>query len=96
MPTYEVELIALTREIESYRRKKRNLRKKLKAVESDLRLSLKTRKALLARIDAARAPDVFPSRLTNGATGYARPEAPAAPATPVASTTAEFVDTLDN
>lgn len=74
MPTYEEDLITRARELQRLATRRRKLRRQLKAVDVEIR---QARKALSAvrRASEGRRPDVAPSRLTGGATGYAAPDA---------------------
>jgi len=94
--TVEDELVALTRDVERLRRERRKWARKLKATTTELRAVRREQRALLARIKTERAPDIMPSRLTAGATGYRRPAELDAPAeTTVSTTTSDFVDGLN-
>jgi multidrug resistance efflux pump len=67
--TYEQELLTAARAVARLQAKRRSLRKRLKEVEAELRHEKKMLRAVANRNDAPR-PDVMPSRLFNGATGY--------------------------
>jgi hypothetical protein len=71
--TIEDELVALTRDVERLRREKRKWARKLRAADKELKATRREQRALLAQIKTERAPDILPSKLTAGATGYRRP-----------------------
>lgn len=72
MPTYEQELITVTRTIERLRTQARKLRRQLKRNKQDMAVERRHQKALLQSLAVVREPDIMPSRLTHGATGYRR------------------------
>lgn len=92
--TVEDELVALTRDVERLRRERRKWARKLRATEKELKATRREQRALLAQIKGERAPDIMPSKLTAGATGYrpARLEREAAPETSAA--TVAFLEEL--
>lgn len=72
--TPEDELVALTRDLERLKREKRKWARKLKATVKELSAVKKEHKALLTQVKLERTgPDVMPSRLTAGVTGYQMP-----------------------
>lgn len=93
--TREAELVALTREESALARKVRRLRRQLKLAQGELRAKRRHRKAVQAVMEQERAPDVFPSKLTNGATGYKLPQSDDPRTAEVDAATAAFVDSLD-
>lgn len=70
--TPEDELVALTRDLERLRRERRKWNRKLKATDTELRAVRREHKALLMQVKSERAPDIVPSRLHGGATGFKR------------------------
>jgi len=68
--TYEQELLTAARAVARLQTKRRALRRQLKEVEALLRHERRMLRALANRNDERR-PDVMPSRLFGGATGYA-------------------------
>lgn len=67
--TYEQELLTAARNVARLQAKRRRYRKLLREIDADLRHERKMLKAIAGRNDERR-PDIAPSRLTNGATGY--------------------------
>jgi len=68
--SYEQELLTAARAVARLQNKRRALKRQLKEVEGELRHERKMLRALANRNDERR-PDVLPSRLFGGATGYA-------------------------
>ena len=67
--SYETDLILRARELERLLRSRRKLRRQLRAVEGDITHVRKVLKALQYASEGRR-PDIAPSRLDAGATGY--------------------------
>ena len=78
--TYEQELLTAARNVARLQAKRRRYRRLLRELDAELRHERKMLKAIAGRNDERR-PDVAPSRLTHGATGYvAEPRGTRAPA----------------
>jgi len=67
--TYEQELLTAARNVARLQAKRRRYRRLLRELDAELRHERKMLKAIAGRNDERR-PDVAPSRLTHGATGY--------------------------
>jgi hypothetical protein len=67
--TYENTLLDAARTVARLQAKRRRYRKLLREIDAELRHARKMLRALANRNDDRR-PDIAPSRLTNGATGY--------------------------
>lgn len=64
-------LITQAKLVQRLQTERRKLRRKLAAVEKELKTERKALKALQADYDSRRRPDIAPSRLHSGTTGYA-------------------------
>ena len=69
MPTYEGEIVHAARAVARYQRVIRDLRRRLKAAQRDLRLEQKHLRALAQR---EVRPDIVPLRCFDGAVGFER------------------------
>lgn len=67
--TIEAELVRTLRAITRLQTQARKLRRQLKQNKQDLRFERKALKALQGELEQRR-PDIFPSRLDGGATGF--------------------------
>ena len=67
--SYEQSIIDHARALQRHLTQRRKLRRQLKACEAAVKHERKMLKAVQASSEQRR-PDVMPSRLTNGATGY--------------------------
>lgn len=69
--SYETDIITRARELQRLQTQRRKLRRQLRAVDTDIRLVRKVLKSL-QHASEGRRPDIAPSRLNNGVTGYLR------------------------
>jgi hypothetical protein len=67
--SYENDLIKRARELQRLATRRRALRRQLKAVDADIRHARKMLNAI-KQASAGRRPDIAPSRLHAGVTGY--------------------------
>lgn len=94
--TPEDELVALTRDLERLKRERRKWARKLKATDTELRAVRREHTALLRHVKNERAPDIMPSQLFGGATGYRRAtDAVATTGGKVTIATSDFVDAIN-
>lgn len=70
--TYEENLIKTARELQRLATRRRKLRRQLKQTDQEIRHVKKTLNAL-RHASEGRRPDIAPSRLDNGVTGFAMP-----------------------
>jgi len=78
--TYEQELLTAARTVARLQAKRRRYRRLLREIDAELRHERKMLKAIASRNEPERRPDVAPSRLFHGASGYvAEPVAKRAP-----------------
>jgi prefoldin subunit 5 len=67
--SYELDLINRARELQRLQTRARKLRRQLRTTEQDIRHVRKVLKSL-QHASEGRRPDIAPSRLFNGVTGY--------------------------
>jgi hypothetical protein len=72
MPTYEDEMIKRARELQRLATRRRKLKRQLKETDVAIKHCRKMLNAV-RQASEGRRPDIMPSRLDNGATGYVLP-----------------------